>query len=113
MPSHGLTGRDGMKVMYLLAALPLAACMTLTSADARHVTYACADGTELKVTYGGSTARIDNPGGPLVTLQRMQVSSGVLYTSANRKIRGDGDEITYAVGRAEPVTCTAQAPPPA
>ena len=102
-----------MKAIIWLAALPLGACMTLTPADARRVSYTCADGTKLNVTYGGSTARIDNPGGPLVTLQRMHVGSGVLYTSASRKIRGDGDEITYAVGRAEPVTCTAQSAPPA
>jgi hypothetical protein len=95
-----------MKPTPLLAVLPLAACMTLTPDDARRVTYACEGGEELTVIYGGQTARIDDTGGPPAELRRMTGASGVLYSSANRKIRGEGDTISYQVGRAAPVACT-------
>ena len=100
-----------MKAVTLLAALPLAACMTLTPDDARHVTYACEGGEDLTVIYAGQTARIDDTGGPPAELRRMTGASGVLYSSANRKIRGEGDTITYQVGRSAPQTCTMKAPP--
>src|SRR5688500_11215345 len=102
-----------MKPTALLAVLPLAACMTLTPDDARRVTYACDGGEELTVIYGGQTARIDNTGGPPAELRRMTGSTGVLYSSSNRKIRGEGETITYQVGRAAPLTCTAKESRPA
>jgi hypothetical protein len=101
-----------MKAITLLAALPLAACMTLTPDDARHVTYACDGGPEITVVYAGSTARIENPGGPRIELQRLERPTGVIYSSAIRTIRGEGDTITYQIGRAAPMTCTAVAPQP-
>ncbi len=97
-----------MKPTSLLAALPLAACMTLTPADARVVTYACDDGPDLTVVYSGNRARIDHPGGAPTDLRRMERGSGVLYSSADRKIRGEGDVITYEVGRSAPLTCRAK-----
>jgi hypothetical protein len=103
-----------MKPTALLAMLPLAACMTLTPDDARLVTYACEGGEELTVIYGGQTARIDDDtGGPPAELRRMTGSTGVLYSSSNRKIRGEGDTITYQVGRAAPLTCTVKESRPA
>lgn len=101
-----------MKAITLLAMLPLAGCMTLTPDDARYVTYACEGGPEMTVVYAGSTARIENPGGQRIELQRLERGSGVIYSSATRTIRGDGDTITYEVGRAAPVACTAVAPQP-
>lgn len=101
-----------MKAIPLLAAFPLAACMILTPADARHVTYACDRGPEMTVVYAGRVARIENPGGARIELQRLERGSGVIYSSSNRTIRGEGDTITYTIGRAAPMTCTATAPQP-
>ena len=97
----------------MLLAAPLAACMTTTPDDARIVTYACERGPELTVVYWGDTAQIREPGAPRADLQRIESGSGVLYTSFSHKIRGEGEQITYQVGRAEPVACRMKAPQPA
>lgn len=96
-----------MKAPILLAVLPLAACMTTTPDDARFVTYACERGEQLDVVYGGEVARINNPGAPPTELQRRERPTGVIYSSARRTIRGEGDTIIYEIGRSAPQTCTA------
>ena len=99
-----------MRLTPLLAVLPLAACMTTMPDDARRVSYSCDRGTELNVIYAGDIARIENPGGPPINLQRIGSGSNVVYSSATRKLRGEGDEVTYAVGRAAPETCRVVTP---
>ena len=99
-----------MKAMLLPLTLLIAGCMTTTPDDARFVTYTCEGGPELTVVYWGDTAQIREPGAPNADLQRMRSTSGVLYSSNNRKIRGEGDDVEYTVGRAAPLTCTVKAP---
>lgn len=99
-----------MKAIALFGALPLAACMTITPDDARVVTYACEGGPGLTVVYAGNVARIENPGGQRLELRRMERPTGVIYSSNTRTIRGEGETITYEVGRAAPMTCTVTEP---
>lgn len=96
-----------LKPFLLIAVLTLGACMTTTPDDARFVTYACQGGPEITVVYAGKVARIENPGGQRIELQRLQRPGGVIYSSATRTIRGEGESITYEIGRGAPWTCTA------
>ena len=98
----------------VLAALALAACTTDDGGAGaeRRVVYQCDRGDEIVVVFAGDVARIESPTSPPIVMQRGQAASGFLFESGTHSIRGTEQQVSYAIGRMVPMTCTALRPTP-
>lgn len=95
-----------MRLVILLASALLAtACAAPAPEAPAPVTFACADGTTLRVTFAGETARVTLPGGEELVLPRQPSGSGFRYATPRHELRGKGDEVQWTVGRRVPVSC--------
>ena len=103
--------KSPLPAVVAVAVISLAgACATLDPQE-RRVTYACERGGDITVVFAGDTARVIE-GGNETVLQREPVASGFSYVGATRSLRGQGDEVMFAVGRMAPTTCRALRPEP-
>ena len=86
------------------AAAILIGCTTI-SHEPRQVTYSCGHDPGLTVVFQGEEARIISPDGVAIKLQRRPSSSGFWYESPTHSIRGEGQSLTYTIGRMVPIQC--------
>ncbi|BCX04879.1 MAG: hypothetical protein KatS3mg053_2817 [Candidatus Roseilinea sp.] len=115
-PEEPMTARPSLPTTsdYLLADGKLISA----AGETNIVTYACAEGKTMKVTYGKNAAVVEFDGAMQVLLQR-PVASGVRYANDTWELRGKGDEATLADAKSGQVlagSCVARAPagtPPA
>ncbi|MEE7493441.1 MliC family protein [Methylobacterium oryzae] len=83
-------------------------------AETIDVTFACANGQALAVTFvnaaGPDKAVVRPAGGAAVTLPVQLSGSGFRYADATHELRGKGRSVTWTDGSGKPVTCTDRTP---
>ncbi len=92
--------------LFVLAVLTACTTPPVPAREATRVTYACDQGPAVVVDYVRDFARLPRGGDPPIKLRQRQDSSGVWYESITYTIRPRGNDITIAVGREAPRTCT-------
>ena len=92
----------------LLGAALLAGCVSGNgppTLSGRQVTYSCDRGPDITVIYSGDSARVETGAGQAVIIPKRESGSGFLYESPTHSLRGQGNEVTYTVGRMVPIQC--------
>jgi membrane-bound inhibitor of C-type lysozyme len=94
-----------MRTLFVLAAVALTGCASMSGSTERRVTYACERGADLTVVFDGGAARIVNPDGSEIVLPSRETGSGFLYETPTHSLRGQGTEAIYTIGRMAPIRC--------
>jgi len=96
----------------LVLAAPALAAEGQASAEWRAVAYSCESGENLTVAYreSGSAVQVTPSDRPTVKLIARPAKTGFRYGDARHELRGEGDMVTFQVGRKTPVTCTSTDP---
>jgi len=94
-----------MRTLFVLAAVALAGCASITGSTERRITYACERGADLVVVFDDGAARIVNPDGTEIVLPSRETGSGFLYETPTHSLRGQGTEAVYTIGRMAPNRC--------
>lgn len=92
------------------AALLLAGCAQHQTVDPpapRTVSFRCAGGAMMAVTYSPQRARLVDVDGRVAELEQRPSGSGLKYRGAPGELSGKGEEISWAPATGEPRTCTA------
>ena len=78
----------------------------------RQVAYSCESGQELTVAYreSGSAVQVQAADRPMVKLISRPAKSGFRYGDSRHELRGEGDAVTWQIGKKSPVKCTSQDP---
>ena len=69
------------------------------------VTYACKDGTEMRVRIDAAGAHVRLPGEKQVLLPQQISGSGVRYATGQYELWGKGDDAMWTVGKNPMVMC--------
>ncbi len=74
--------------------------------------YSCESGQELTVAYreSGSAVQVQAADRPMVKLISRPAKSGFRYGDSRHELRGEGDAVTWQIGKKSPVRCTSQDP---
>lgn len=94
----------------LALTAPLGGCATTLPADApgeRTVSFDCGDHPGITVIFAGDEARVRDAQGGEIRLPRRPAASGFLYETPTHALRGQGDDLTYTIGRMAPISCRA------
>lgn len=96
----------------LVLAAPALAAEGQASAEWREVSYSCATGQNLKVAYreSGSAVQVTAADRPTVKLLARPAKTGFRFGDSRHELRGEGDMVTFKIGRKTPVTCTSEDP---
>jgi membrane-bound inhibitor of C-type lysozyme len=92
------------KLLVMLGLLAIAGCAA--APGPKPVTFRCADGQVISVTFGNEVALVDTGDGATLTLPQERAASGISYRSATHALRGKGDEMSWTVGQMVPQPCT-------
>lgn len=94
-----------------IAALASAALAPAAAAAALDETieasYTCTGGQTLEVVFSDGKATVTPKGGEPVILPIAVTADGFQYSDAHHSLRGRGNEATWSVHGAEPLSCTA------
>ncbi len=109
-PEEPMTARPSMPTTldYLLDGGRLVSA----TGETNIVTYTCAEGKTMRVTYSKNAAAVEFDGAMEVLLQR-PAASGIRYTNDKWELRGKGDEATLADAKSGQVlvgSCVARTP---
>src|SRR5262245_34803846 len=77
----------------------VAGCVGSTNpptAGGRRVTYVCERGPGMTIVYAGDVARVEHGSGQTLILQRRKTGDGFWYESPSHRLRGKGNQITFA-----------------
>ena len=96
----------------IVFAITLAAsgCATPSEPDdsgERRVSFDCGDHPDITVIFAENEARILNADGPPIVIPQRPSGSGIWYESPTHSLRGQGDQMTYTIGRMVPIQCRA------
>lgn len=94
----------------IVLALAGAACATPATppeSGERRVSFDCGDHPGITVIFAANEARILSADGPPIVLVQRPSGSGIWYESATHSLRGQGDQMTYTIGRMAPIQCRA------
>lgn len=94
----------------LALTAPLGGCATTLPADAsgdRTVSFDCGDHAGVTVIFARDEARVRDSQGGEIRLPRRPAASGFLYETPTHALRGQGDDLTYTIGRMAPISCRA------
>jgi len=97
--------------MRLLILLPLllAACSPYSPPHyADLATYACADGTTLRVRFGKDGAHVTQPDNSVLILPQQVAASGMWYATPQYELRGQSGDATWTAAPRGPVACRVQ-----
>ena len=94
-----------MRKVFVVAAVALAGCASISGSTERRVTFACERGADLVVVFDDEAARIVNPDGSEIVLPHRPSASGFLYETPTHSLRGQGTEAIYTIGRMAPIRC--------
>lgn len=96
----------GLLLAFLVGSQSLAAD-TAAEPGWRQVAYSCESGQALTVAYreSGSAARVSSADKPVVKLIGRPADSGFRFSDSRYELRGEGDAVTWQVGRKLPVKC--------
>ena len=92
----------------ILAGLALAMTAVLIlphESRAADIKYACDNGTSLAITFSEKAAELTLPDGEKLSLPQQPAASGFWYSNGRYELRGQGEELRFAIGRMAPVTC--------
>jgi membrane-bound inhibitor of C-type lysozyme len=91
-----------------LAAAALAPAAAAAALDETiEASYSCAGGQTLEVAFSDGKATVTPKGGEPVILPIAMTADGFQYSDAHHSLRGRGNEATWTVHGADPLTCTA------
>ena len=89
------------------ALAPATAAATAALDETIEATYTCTGGQTLEVSFSDGKATVTPKGGEPVILPIAMTADGFQYSDATHNLRGRGDDATWTVGSAEPLSCTA------
>jgi membrane-bound inhibitor of C-type lysozyme len=94
----------------IATVVTVSACATPSTRPAseeRRVSFDCGDHPGITVIFADNEARILSADGPPIVLPQRPSGSGIWYETPTHSLRGQGDEITYTIGRMVPIQCRA------
>lgn len=96
----------------LVLAAPALAVEERASAEWREVAYSCETGDSLTVAYreSGSAVQVTAADRPTVKLLARPAKSGFRFGDSRHELRGEGEMVTFKIGKRTPVTCTSSDP---
>jgi membrane-bound inhibitor of C-type lysozyme len=97
-----------MRALIVIAALAVSACQTPCPAPAsivRTVTFECEDGSDLRVTYRGEQAVIEQEGYITLTLPERISGSGFRYADNGAELSGRSNQAVWTRPGAAETTC--------
>lgn len=89
------------------AALAPAAAAAAALDETIEASYTCTGGQTLEVVFSDGKATVTPKGGEPVILPIAMTADGFEYKDAHHSLRGRGNEATWTVHGAEPLSCTA------
>ena len=91
------------------AALAPAAAVAAAALDETiEASYTCTGGQTLEVVFSDGKATVTPKGGEPAILPIAVTADGFQYSDAHHSLRGRGNEATWTVHGAEPLSCTAR-----
>lgn len=97
-------------VTLAVCAVVLSACdsMPNQAADAALVTYACEDGSQLRVRYAGKNAEVALADGTTVRIPQQRSATGAWYATPGYQLRSQGSSAMWTVGRNTSLACQSE-----
>jgi membrane-bound inhibitor of C-type lysozyme len=90
-----------------LASAALAPAAAAALDETIEASYSCTGGLTLDVVFSDGKATVTPKGGEPVILPIAMTADGFQYSDAHHSLRGRGNEATWTVHGADPLTCTA------
>ena len=90
-----------------LASAALAPAAAAALDETIEASYTCTGGQTLEVVFSDGKATVTPKGGEPVILPIAMTADGFQYSDAHHSLRGRGNEATWTVHGAEPLSCTA------